>query len=139
MATAIKPAVKMTTKKATRTEDKIGAFFGELYSFNNSLKLFHWHVTGKGSYAQHMALDQALEDLSDTLDRFVETTFAIKGTIDVVIPETRVPSDIIRHCEDFFSYVGRQRSLISEDFTQAIFDDYQEAIQQLLYRLKRLQ
>lgn len=132
-------ATTAKTSSATGTNSKIGKFFGELYAFNNSLKLFHWHVTGKGSYARHMALDQALEDLADTLDRFVETTYALKGDIEVVIPETRVPSDIVRHCEDFFDHVGRQRGLISEDFTQAIFDDYQEAIQQLLYRLKRLQ
>lgn len=29
--------------------------------------------------------------------------------------------------------------MFEEDFSTAILDDYQEAIQQLLYRLKRLQ
>ncbi len=135
MATTTKTAAQ----KTTRTQDKTGSFFGEMYAFNNSLKLFHWHVTGAGSYAQHMALDQALEDLSEHLDRIVETTYAMKGDIAVVIPETKVPADIVSHCEDFFGYVAEQRRLFPENFTQAILDDYQEAIQQLLYRLKRLQ
>ncbi|NDW18248.1 hypothetical protein D0T53_04855 [Dysgonomonas sp. 216] len=124
-----------TVSKAT----EVGEFFGKMYSFNNSLKLFHWHVTGKASYAQHMALDQALDDLADTLDRIVETSYAMLGDITVKIPETKVPSDIVKHASEFFDYIGTQRELFPEAFTQAIIDDYQEAIQQLLYRLKRLQ
>jgi DNA-binding ferritin-like protein len=127
-----------TTKSSTSQKAEIGRFFGEMYAFNNSLKLFHWHVTGAGSYAQHMALDQALDDLADTLDRIVETTYATMGDIAVVIPQTATPDNVVRHAEDFFAHVGLQRDLFPEAFTQAILDDYQEAIQQLLYRLKRL-
>ena len=128
------------TKKSTAAQaDKKGAFFGKMYSFNNSLKLFHWHVTGKGSYAQHMALDQALEDLSDCLDRIVETSYAVYGNIAVVIPQTEVPKDIITHAQSFYQECQDARKLFDEDFTAAIIDDYQETIQQMLYRLKRLQ
>lgn len=128
----------MVKKSNATSTSKTGKFFGELYSFNNSLKLFHWHVTGAGSYAQHMALDQALEDLSGCLDRIVETTYAMVGDVDVVIPETVVPRNIVEHCEKFYDHIQQQRELFPEDFTAAILDDYQEAIQQLLYRLKRL-
>ncbi|WP_295939254.1 DUF5856 family protein [uncultured Alistipes sp.] len=131
-------ATMTETKKTTATDSKVGKFFGEMYAFNNSLKLYHWHVTGPGSYAEHMALDQALEDLADSLDRIVETTYAMLGDVKVVIPETGVPTNIVKHAEDFFKYVDRQRELFPENFTAAILDDYQEAIQQLLYRLKRL-
>ena len=131
---------KVTAKeKKTKTESQIGEFFGQLYSFNNSLKLYHWHVTGKCSYAQHMALDQALETLGDAMDRIVETTYAMKGDITVEIPSTKVPDDIVKHCEGFYDYVEDSRKLLSEDFSDSIIDDYQEATQQLLYRLKRLQ
>lgn len=126
------------TKKSTVKSDSIGKFFGELYSFNTSLKLFHWHVTGEGSYAQHMALDQALVDLGDALDRIVETTYAMKGDQNIVIPETKTPSNIVSHCENFFEHIDEKRDMFKEDFSTAILDDYQEAIQQLLYRLKRL-
>lgn len=123
----------------TEQKNKVGRFFGELYSFNNSLKLYHWHVTGKGSYAQHIAIDQALEDLGDALDRIVETTYAMLGDITIVIPETKVPGNITEHVQKFFEYVGRHRDLFEENFTAAIIDDYQEALQQMLYRLKRLE
>jgi len=134
--------MEMETKKKSKTVSKgveVSEFFGKLFSFNNSLKLYHWHVTGKASYAQHMALDQALEDLSDVLDRIVETTYAMHDDVAITIPETKTPSNIISHATDFFSYCESQRELFAEAFIQSIIDDYQEAIQQLLYRLKRLQ
>lgn len=131
---------KMKENKQTmESTNEMGDFFGKMYAFNNSLKLYHWHVSGKGSYAQHIALDQALEDLPDALDRIVETTYSLKGDIKVVIPETNVPTEIVDHCQKFFEYVDYQRELFKENFTAAILDDYQEAIQQLLYRLRRLE
>lgn len=134
MTTALK------TKTTTGTENKaVGDFFGRLFSFNNSLKLYHWHVTGVASYAQHIALDEALADLSDVTDRIVETTYSQLGDLEISIPETPRPSNIIKHASDFFDYVGSQRELFAEAYTQAILDDYQEAIQQLLYKLRRLQ
>jgi len=126
-------------KKVTNVSNKeLGTFIGELFSFNSSLKLYHWHVSGEGSYAQHMALDQALEDLLDIIDRITETTYALAGDIDIVIPETKTPKNIIKHASDFFTYVGKHRDLFPENFSQAIIDDYQEALQQLIYRLARL-
>jgi DNA-binding ferritin-like protein len=126
-------------KKVTKVSNKeLGTFIGELFSFNSSLKLHHWHVTGEGSYAQHMALDQAIGSLLDVIDRITETTYALVGDIDVVIPETKNPKNIVKHASDFYTYVNKQRDLFPEDFSQSIIDDYQEAIQQLLYRLVRL-
>ncbi len=129
----------LNEKKTVSVNADIAKFVGKIFSFNNSLKLYHWHVTGKGSYAQHIALDQALEDLLDVTDRLAETSFATKGDLNIVIPETTNPADIVKHAEEFFKYTESQRELFAEAFTQAIIDDYQEAIQQLLYRLKRLQ
>ncbi|MFV0330392.1 MAG: DUF5856 family protein [Dysgonomonas sp.] len=126
-------------KKAATVNTDIATFIGKIFSFNSSLKLHHWHITGKGSYSQHIALDQAIEDLLDVTDRLVETSYAVKGDLEIVIPETKNPSDIIKHAEDFFNYSETQRELFAEAFTQATIDDLQEAIQQLLYRLKRLQ
>lgn len=122
-----------------KSNAKVGELFGKMFSFNNSLKLFHWHVTGKGSYAQHMALDQAIESLLGATDRIVETSYAMLGDISITIPETPTPDNIIKHCEICYEMVEDGRKLLPEDFSQSILDDYHEAIQQLLYRLKRLQ
>lgn len=129
-----------TLKQPVATLNKeVADFIGQVFSFNNSLKLHHWHVTGDASYARHIALDQAIGDLSDVLDRLTETSYATKGDLNITIPETTNPSDVIAHAEEFYKYSETQRELFSEAFIQAIIDDLQEAIQQLLYRLKRLQ
>ena len=130
--------LKSENKGITVSNNEIGAFLGKVVSFNNSLKLHHWHVTGAGSYATHIALDQAIGDLLDATDRLVETTYAMAGDINIVVPETKNPANVIEHASAFFTEVDKARAFFGEAFTQAIIDDYQEAIQQLLYRLKRL-
>lgn len=137
MSTATLKEKATTGIKGSTAE--IGAFLGKIVSFNNSLKLYHWHVTGTGSYAKHIALDQALEDLTEATDRLVETTYAMAGDVTIVIPETKVPTDIVKHATDFYAVVEDARKYFTEAFTQAIIDDYHEALQQMLYRLKRLQ
>lgn len=132
-------AVKQPAKGLTVSNKEVGKFLGSVVAFNNSLKLYHWHVTGKASYAQHIALDQALGDLLDVTDRLVETTYAQAGDIDIVVPEATNPLDIVSHVTAFYDTVENARKYFTEAFTQAIIDDYHEALQQLLYRLKRLQ
>jgi hypothetical protein len=130
---------KQPKARVNSANKEIGIFIGELFSLNNSLKLYHWHVTGKGSYAQHIALDQAIDTLSGLLDRITETSYALKGDLDIVIPQTSVPGDIAKHAAGFYEYVDSKRDLFTEDFSKSILDDIQEAIQQLLFRLVRLQ
>jgi len=132
--TVKKPAVGQDSDKA-----EISVVFGKIFSFNSCLKLIHWHVTGKGSYAAHLSLDQAIETLLEATDRLVETGYAVLGDLDIVIPETKRPDDYVGHIGAFYEYMEHQRRLFSEAFVQSILDDYQEGIQQLLFRLKRLQ
>lgn len=115
-------------------------FLGELFAFRNALKLIHWSITGKGSYETHISLDQAIDSLAGVTDRLVETSFALTGTLEIVIPETTRPKDYIKYIEDFYTHVEAAREkLFPETFSQSIIDDVQEAIQQLLFRLKRLE
>lgn len=114
-------------------------FLGQTISFRNNLKLIHWSITGRGSYEAHISLDQAIESLTDVTDRLVETSIATMGTLEIVIPETKRPENYIKYIEEFYTYVDKGRDLFAEKFTQAILDDFQEATQQLLFRLKRLE
>jgi len=126
--------------KKKESTASVGDFLGKLISFRNSLKLIHWSITGRGSYEAHISLDQAIDSLIDITDRLVETTFALKGTVEIVIPQTTKPKDHIKYIEDYYKEVESQReSLFPETFSQSIIDDIQEAIQQLLFRLKRLE
>jgi DNA-binding ferritin-like protein len=123
-----------------QNKNEVAAFLGALISFRNSLKLIHWSITGKGSYEAHISLDQAIDSLVDTTDRLVETTFALEGTLNIVLPETKLPKDYIKHIDAFYKHVeDKRKKLFPESFSQSIIDDAQEAIQQLLFRLKRLE
>jgi DNA-binding ferritin-like protein len=126
--------------KNAQTKNDVAAFLGDMISFRNSLKLIHWSITGKGSYEAHISLDQAIDSLVDITDRLVETSFALKGTLEIVIPETAKPKNHIKHIESFYEQVeNKRKQLFPESFSQSIIDDAQEAIQQLLFRLKRLE
>lgn len=116
----------------------VGKFMGEMVSFNNAIKLYHWRVEGKGSYAEHIAIDQALDDMLDVTDRFVETTYAIYGDIDIVVPQTKIPDNFLQYVENFNKAVQDARGLFNASFTEGILDDYTEALVQMLYRVKRL-
>jgi DNA-binding ferritin-like protein len=125
---------------AKRNKNEVAGFLGELVSFRNSLKLIHWSIKGRGSYEVHLSLDQAIDSLVDITDRLVETTFALEGTLDIVIPETTRHKDYIKHIEGFYKLVeDKRKKLFPESFSQSIIDEAQEAIQQLLFRLKRLE
>ena len=127
----------MSSEKTDTT--KIAELLGNMYSHNTSLKLFHWWITGTGSYAEHIAIDQALESLPDIQDRLTETSMALYGDLKITVPEATLPENLVAHCEAFYNYVEEGRKLFSEDFSDSIIDDWQEAKQQLLYRLRRLQ
>lgn len=127
-------------KSAPGKHTEVAQFLSELISFRDSLKLVHWSVTGIGSYEVHLSIDQALDTINDVIDRLVETTFALTGTLELVIPETKRPKDYIKHVSDQYNHIEDVRKkLFTEDFSQSIVDDFQEALQQLLYRLKRLE
>lgn len=134
MTTKLRPRI---TKNIENTTFSI--CFGQLFSFNSALKLYHWQVTGKGSYSQHMALDEAIGSLLKLTDSLIEITIGMHNSIEITIPETHTPDDIVKHVQDFYTYFETQRELFSEAFSQSIIDDYQEIIQQLLYKLIRLQ
>ena len=117
---------------------EIATFLGELVSYRDSLKLYHWHVTGEGSYATHMAIDQAVDEINDPIDTLIETAYASVGDIDIIIPETKRPGNLIKHVESTYTKIDAARDLFKEEFMGGIFDDIQQANQQLLYRIKRL-
>lgn len=117
---------------------EIGRLFGKMYSFNESLKLFHWQDKGEGSYARHMATDQALDSVRDILDRLVETTYSAQGEVNIIIPETAVPECLTKAICALDQVVEEGKKLFPEEFLQSILDEYREALHQLNYRITRL-
>lgn len=126
--------------KVKQNKNGVADFLANMVSFRTNLKLIHWSITGKGSYEAHISLDQAIDSLIDITDRLVETTFALEGTLEIVIPETKKPTNHIKFIEEYYKSVEDSREeLFPEKFSQSIIDEAQETVQQLLFRLKRLE
>ena len=131
-----------TAKKSGQPPEEqlqIAELLGNMYAHTTSLKLFHWLVTGPGSYAAHTACELAIKEMSRILDCLAETCIALYGDLPLTVPETEKPEDLVSHCEAFYDEVENARELFTDDFADSLIDDWQEAQQQLLYRLKRLQ
>ena len=47
----------------------------------NQIKIYHWQTRGKGSFAQHKALDKAYDKCSELIDSFVEVFMGKYGRI----------------------------------------------------------
>lgn len=125
-------------KPTTNANPKMATYLGELKAFTVGLKLYHWHVTGKGSYSEHIALDQLLEQLDDPIDRIVETAYALYGTLDISVDSIKRPADIKIYCNNMHNTVKKAYDLFTDSFQTSINDDIAEAIQQCLFRLNRL-
>lgn len=58
--------------------------------------------------------------------------------VTIVIPETKLPKDIIKHVTGCYQSIRKERVLYAESLTESLLDDYEQTLVQLLYRLKRL-
>mgnify|MGYP000220059300 CR=1 FL=1 len=85
---------------------EIATFIGELFSFNSSLKLYHWSVTRhRQLWPNIWHWDEAIASLLDVIDRITETTYALVGDLHISIPETKTPDNITKHVSEFYNHV----------------------------------
>ena len=119
-------------------KNRIGEYIGEYRSVMEGAKLYHWDVTGTASYAQHIALDQFIEQMNAPVDSLAETSIALYGDINITIPKTDKPANIVDYINKFRISTKNIRNILIENVQIAIVDTIDEAALQVLYRLKRL-
>lgn len=119
-------------------KNRIGEYIGECRSVMEGTKLYHWDVTGTASYAQHIALDQFIEQMNAPVDSLAETSIALYGDINITIPKTDKPTNIVDYINKFRISTKNIRNILIENVQIAIVDTIDEAALQVLYRLKRL-
>lgn len=95
-------------------------------------------VTGTASYAQHIALDQFIEQMNASVDSLAETSIALYGDINITVPKTDKPTNIMDYFNKFRISTKNIRNVLVENVQIAIVDTIDEATLQVLYRLKRL-
>ena len=120
-------------------KNRIGEYIGECRSVMEGAKLYHWDVTlGTAYYAQHIALDQFIEQMNAPVDSLAETSIALYGDINITIPKTDKPTNIVDYINKFRISTKNIRNILIENVQIAIVDTIDEAALQVLYRLKRL-
>lgn len=73
-------------KAMTKESSGMGSFCGDLFACANILKIAHLKVKGPGAYAQHTALGELYDTVSDMADDITETIQGYEGILTISIP-----------------------------------------------------
>lgn len=97
---------KLKAMAKTAKSDNYGTFCSELFACADIIKIAHLKAKGPGSYAQHVALGELYDALTDMADDITETIQGYKGILTISIPATSFQEPV--------SYIKSKRaSLIS--------------------------
>jgi hypothetical protein len=103
-------------------------------------KVFHWQVTGVGSYANHKTLDKYYDSVGEYLDSLVEAYLGGDvylnnfGTIPLV--DFKNDDHLSEYFGDLLSFICDKRNHIKEPYLQNIVDEICALISVTKYRLK---
>lgn len=76
--------------------------------------------------------------MNASVDSLAETSIALYGDINITVPKTDKPINIIDYFNKFRISTKNIRNVLVENVQIAIVDTIDEATLQVLYRLKRL-
>jgi DNA-binding ferritin-like protein len=75
-------------KAMTKESSGMGTFCGDLFACANILKIAHLKAKGPGAYAQHVALGDLYDAVSDMADDITESVQGYEGILNISIPAT---------------------------------------------------
>jgi len=92
---------------AKKPSDNYGTFCSDLFACADIVKIAHLKAKGPGSYAQHVALGELYDALTDMADDITETIQGYKGILTISIPATSYMEPV--------SYIkGKRTEIISK-------------------------
>jgi len=97
------PQKLMAMAKTSKGSD-YGTFCSDLFAFADTVKIAHLKAKGPGAYAQHVALGELYDSVSDMADDITETIQGYKGILTISIPASSFMEPI--------SYIKSKRSEI---------------------------
>lgn len=119
--------------------DKYSKLISVLFNARDVVHLVHLRVTGEGSYAQHMALNDLYSALEGDADDVCELIQGYEGILDITIPMA-APKPIIPFLEDLRSnLIKAQADLDSMPDVQNKLQETIGSISKTLYKLKNLE
>ena len=126
------PVIKSTTINPEQ-------FFGKLFQIRDQIHLKHLRVSGPGSYAQHVALNEFYDGILDLTDGLIESYQGKYGIINIVIKESK-DVDAISLLKELVSLTdgGGAYKMFKETFLQNEVDEISKLTYQTLYKLQNL-
>lgn len=114
-------------------------FFGKLFQIRDQIHLKHLKVSGAGSYAQHVALNEFYDGILDLTDSLIESYQGKYGIINITIKESK-DTDAISLLKELASLTdgGSVYKMFKETWIQNELDTITKLTYQTLYKLQNL-
>jgi Family of unknown function (DUF5856) len=112
----------------------IDEFISYLFHVRNCL---HLHHLATKSYATHVALNSAYEDLLGFIDTLAETAQTDK-LLNLNIPPSKIEGTPLAYVQKVLEYVREYRNVFPYSFQQNIADEIEALLSSTIYKLKYL-
>lgn len=112
----------------------IDEFISYLFHVRNCL---HLHHLATKSYAQHVAIQTAYENLLDLIDTLAETA-QTDVLLKLSIPESKLEGSALEYVKKVLQYVREYRGVFPYSFQQNEIDNLEMLLSSTIYKLKFL-
>jgi DNA-binding ferritin-like protein len=116
-----------------------------LMASRDQAHIFHWQVTGQGSYATHKALNDYYDAVPDLVDGLVESYQGKHGIVKGYSPAEQYSeydsSTVLKYFKGLASYVERCYDKLDAKDTYILnqIDNVKELVYSTIYKLENLQ
>jgi len=116
-----------------------------LMASRDQAHIFHWQVTGQGSYATHKALNDYYDAVPDLVDGLVESYQGKHGIVKGYTPAEQYSeydsSTVLKYFKGLASYVERCYDKLDAKDTYILnqIDNVKELVYSTIYKLENLQ
>ena len=116
-----------------------------LMASRDQAHIFHWQVTGQGSYATHKALNNYYDAVLDLVDGLVESYQGKHGIVKGYTPVEQYSeydsSTVLKYFKGLASYVERCYDKLDAKDTYILnqIDNVKELVYSTIYKLENLQ
>ena len=116
-----------------------------LMASRDQAHIFHWQVTGQGSYATHKALNDYYDAVPDLVDGLVESYQGKHGIVKGYTPAEQYSeydqSTVLKYFKGLASYVERCYDKLDAKDTYILnqMDNVKELVYSTIYKLENLQ
>lgn len=113
-------------------------YINKLFTLKNVAQLFHWEVSGTGSFAAHKASETLYEELVPAIDEFVESYQGKYGLMKLTVDKSVSNQNFVAYLKSTAVYNEEAQSKFKESWLQNQVDEISKLLYQTLYKLENL-